>query len=416
MVVEPWLLRATALHPNRVAVETPDGSLTYSELADAARVALPRGERVAIALEPGLDFAVALHACLLSGAVAVPVDLRLTAGEQAAVRSGCVSTIDGRLAARRGAGAAEHDLDAPAVVVHTSGTTGQPRAVELSYGNWLWSALGSATAIGLDPEERWLCALPLAHVGGLSILIRSAIYATTAIVHERFDTYAVLEALQDATIVSLVPTTLGRLLDAGLCAPPRLRCALVGGGPATPGLIARAREAGVPVALTYGLTEACSQVTTQAPDDLVYDAGPPLFCTRVRIADGEIEVSGPTVAGGRIASGDLGELDDEGRLLVTGRASELIVTGGENVSPVEVEAVLADHPAVREAAVVGVSDPEWGEALRAIVVLERAADAGELRAHCAARLAPFKVPKEFSFSDRPLPRTTSGKLLRGALR
>ena len=116
-----------------------------------------------------------------------------------------------------------HDLDAPAIVVHTSGTSGTPKAVELTYGNWLWSALGSAVALGLDPAERWLCALPLSHVGGLSIVMRSAIYATTAIVHERFDTDRVLDALvqeDGPTIVSLVPTTLQRLLDAG-CASRR---------------------------------------------------------------------------------------------------------------------------------------------------------------------------------------------------
>src|SRR5206468_11591871 len=173
---------------------------------------------------------------------------------------------------------AEHDLDAPAAVIHTSGSTGRPKAVELTFGNWLWSALGSGVALGVDPAERWLCALPLTHVGGLSIVVRSATYATTALVHERWDTERVLSALRDdgVTLVSLVPTTLARLLDAGLREPPALRTVLLGGAPIPPALAARARAARVAVTETYGLTEACSQVTT---------GGPPLSCARVRVAD-----------------------------------------------------------------------------------------------------------------------------------
>src|SRR5205807_10626549 len=139
------------------------------------------------------------------------------------------------------------DLDATAVVLHTSGTTTAPRPVELTYGNFLWSALGSAVALGLDSHERWLCTLPVSHVGGLSILLRSAIYATTAVVHERFETDRVVSALgtEQVTLVSLVATTLARLLDAGLSAPPALRCALTGGGPVPRALVQRARAARV---------------------------------------------------------------------------------------------------------------------------------------------------------------------------
>ncbi|HEX3874412.1 MAG TPA: AMP-binding protein [Solirubrobacteraceae bacterium] len=430
MRVPSWLHRAAVSDPGRPAVETPAGALTYAELDAASRIDLPAGQRVAIALPAGLDFAVALHACLRSGAPAVPVDLRLAAAEQARIRASAAVVIDEPVCGDRSPGrpAGDHDLDATAAVIHTSGTTGRPKAIELTYGNWLWSALGSATAIGLDPAERWLCTLPLAHVGGLSILIRSAIYGTTAVLHPRFDTRAVLDALMDdrITIVSLVPTTLTRLLDAGLESPPALRCALIGGAPASPALLERARAAGIVAVQTYGLTEACSQVTTQIPGEFASDAGRPLFCTRVRIHAGEIEVAGPTVARRRgadpdedagewLGTGDLGELVD-GRLVVTGRRSEMILTGGENVAPAEIEAVLAEHPAVREVAVVGYPHPDWGEAVRAVIVLEPglAADDDGLRAHCAAGLAGFKVPKQFVYVDA-LPRTTSGKLARREL-
>jgi len=300
--------------------------------------------------------------------------------------------------------------------VHTSGSTGVGTPVALTYANWLWSALGSSVSLGHPRDGRWLCALSLGHVGGLSVLLRAVIGATTVILHERFKMQVVLEELarpEGPTAVSLVPTTLQRLLDAGLERPPALRTALLGGAPAPAALLDRARDAGVPVVTTYGLTEACSQVAT---------GGAPLFCTRVRIADdGEILVSGPTVApaaagpDGWLHTGDLGELMPDGTLRVTGRAADTIVTGGENVAPTEVEAVLERHPAVEEAAVHGRPDPEWGEAVVATVVLRAPATEAQLIAHCSAHLAPYQAPKAVTFAD-VLPRTPSGKLRRAALR
>jgi len=442
MVVDGWLARAAASRPEHTALQTPAGSWTYAQLGSAAcsgaaqlavMGAVP-GTRIGIALPGGLHFAQALHACLLLGAVAVPIDLRLSGEEQARIVAGCEVTVDESLGCELDAPRAlsldgGHDLDATAVVIHTSGTTSAPKPIELTYGNFLWSALGSAVALGLDPRERWLCALPLAHVGGLSILLRSTIYATTAVLHERFDTDAVLRALreQDITLVSVVATTLARLLDAGLERPPSLRCALTGGGSVPAALLQRARAAGVPVSLTYGLTESCSQTTTTPVaeiDRASASAGPPLFCTRVRIAaDGEILVAGPTVApaaaapDGWLHTGDLGSLDVGGRLLVSGRKADTIVSGGENVAPAEVEAVLEAHPDVLEAAVLGRPDPRWGEAVTAIVVARPGAllEGEALRAHCARGLAPHKVPKQVSFVREPLPRTRSGKLLRKEL-
>jgi O-succinylbenzoic acid--CoA ligase len=441
MLVEGWLSRAACARPDAPALETPKGDWSYAQLHRAARsgaeqiaaAGVDRGSRVAIALPAGLEFAQALHACLLLGAVAVPVDLRLSVPERQRIAVGCALLIDQPLDSDREPEqtptASRHELDATAVVIHTSGTTAEPRPIELTYGNFLWSALGSAVALGLDPEERWLCALPLSHVGGLSILLRSAIYTTTAVVHERFEEDRVLHALRSegATLVSLVATTLARLLDAGLDRPPALRSALTGGGPVPTALLERAHDAGVPVSLTYGLTESCSQATTTPVGEIgeaPTSAGPPLFCTRVQVAGGEILISGPTVAAGSLAAdgwlhtGDLGELDERGRLSVTGRVADTIVSGGENVAPAEVEAVLEAHPQVLEAAVLGRADPRWGEAVSAIVVAREGAelDAEELRAHCAVALAPYKVPKQVSLSSSPLPRTRSGKLLRRELR
>jgi len=448
MLVEGWLQRAARLAPARTALETPLDSWSYAELLAAAGAGaeeleargVERSRRVAIALPGGLAFVQALHACLLLGAVAVPLDPRAPRVERERLAAGAALVLDEplgftgadaeRAARPRTARSVQHDLDAPAVVMHTSGTSALPRPVVLSYGNLLWSALGSAVALGLDPEERWLCAMPVCHVGGLSILVRSAVYGSTALLHERFETEPVLHALRErgVTLVSLVATTLARLLDAGLEGPPTLRCALTGGGPVPGALLTRAHAAGVAVAQTYGLTEAGSQVTTTPLAAIgagEAGAGAPLFCTQVRIApDGEILVRGPTVARGSRApdgwlhTGDLGDLDGEGRLTVRGRKGDTIITGGENVAPAEVEAVLETHPGVLEAAVVGREDERWGERVTAIVVARagHTLESEQLRAHCARSLAPYKVPHQIVLASEPLARTPSGKLLRGALR
>lgn len=415
------------MSPGRVAIEISSGSLTYAELEARSRAAagallergVGAGDSVALALPAGVEFVAALHGCMLAGAAAVPIDLRLGHEERAARAKDAVIVVEEELSGAPLTDAPPMDTDAIATLMHTSGTTAEPRRVPLSYGNWLHSALGSAIALGLDRQERWLCPMPLAHVGGLSIPIRSAIYATTAVLSGRFEVGEMLERLMDParaiTLVSLIPTMLSRLLDAGLREPPTLRWVLLGGGPLPAPLLERAERAGVPVAPTYGMTEACSQIAT---------FGWPLPGVSVRISSdhGEILVRGPNVseavlgADGWLHTGDTGTLDDHGRLQVTGRKAETIVSGGENVAPAEVEAVLLAHPDVADAGVHGRADPEWGEAVVATVVLRDggSVDADELRRFCAERLARFKVPKAIEFA-RKLPRTESGKLLRREL-
>ncbi len=433
--MEPWLTRAARIHGDRTALTTADGAqTTYAELYDraltvAAELQARRvapGDHVALAL-PSSDLVVALHACLLLGVVAVPIDLRLTEAEQA-MRTAHASLVldtlpdtlsDGAGSPGRARGPRAIAPDTTATLMFTSGTTAGPKPVALSHDNWLWNALGSALALGLDPEERWLCPMPLAHVGGLSIQIRSAVYGTTVLLHERYETECVLAALMDpgqrVTLVSLVPTMLSRLLDAGLHEPPALRRVLLGGGPIAPALLARARDARVNVSPSYGMTEACSQIATD---------GIPLLGTEVQIApDGEVLVRGRTVAAGALGpdgwlhTGDLGAFDEAGRLVIVGRKADTIVSGGENVAPAEVESVLLEHPGVVDAAVFGRADAEWGETVVAQVVLADGAGvkAETLRAHCAARLASFKVPKRFE-PVSGVPRGVTGKLLRRELR
>jgi O-succinylbenzoic acid--CoA ligase len=273
--------------------------------------------------------------------------------------------------------------------------------------------------LGAEPDERWLCPMPLSHVGGLMILARSAAAAGTVVL-EPFDADATARQLRegDITLVSLVPTMLARILDAGGRPGPRLRRVLLGGGPVPPALMRRAADAGFPVSQTYGLTEACSTVTLAEIGDLE-TAGRALPGTGLTVAaDGEILISGPTVVGEwhALRTGDLGRLDDERRLTVIGRKADTIVTGGENVAPAEVEAVLEEHPRVAEAAVFARPHPDWGESVTALVVPdgEPAPSAAELREYVAERLAGYKVPKSIELVTR-LPRTPSGKLLRREL-
>ncbi|HEY2161760.1 MAG TPA: AMP-binding protein [Solirubrobacteraceae bacterium] len=421
-----WVHVAASRHPDRVAIEGPERSLTYVELSSEAiacsnaLAALTDRSRVALALASPEEFVVTLHGCLLSGKAAVPVDLRLSEEERVRRLAGAeVVVTEPPRASTGGMPMIMGDSDIDVAVMHTSGTTAAPKPIALTYDNFQASALGSSLALGLDQAERWLCPMPLTHVGGLSIPIRSAIYATTAVLHGRFDTEAVLNELMDPgrriTMVSLVPTMLARLLDAGLESPPTLRWALLGGGPIPAALLDQASAAAVPVAPTYGMTEACSQIAT---------FGWPLPGVEVALGgpEHEIIVRGPIVAPaarderGWLHTGDLGHFGERSRLEVVGRKADTIVTGGENVSPVEVEKMLLIHPAVADAGVFGRPDPEWGEAIVAAVVLRdgQSVEADELRAFCAEHMASFKAPKAIEFVER-LPRTESGKLLRREL-
>jgi O-succinylbenzoic acid--CoA ligase len=307
------------------------------------------------------------------------------------------------------------------VILHTSGTTAEPKPVELTYGNFRASAEAAAANLPLTPADRWLCVMPLFHVGGLSILTRSAFAGSEVILHERFDSDAVAESLEsgEATVVSLVATMLRRLQQRGLSKAPGLRAALVGGGPVPHDLVEWGESIGLPIRLTYGMTETCSQIATAPPEG---GAARPLPGVELKIAprSGEILVRGPMVSRGALSadgwlhSGDRGRLDPEDNLYVDGRIKDTIVTGGENVAAAEVEEALVAHPAVSDAAVVGRPDPEWGEAVTAFVVVDGDASDAEIVAHCRAALAGYKVPRALVRVDE-LPRTASGKLLKGRL-
>ncbi len=340
------------------------------------------------------------------------------------------------------------DLSAVHSIVYTSGTTGRPKGALLTFGNHWWSALGSAVNLGNHRHDRWLAVLPMFHVGGLAIIFRCAIYGTPMEIHSGFDAAVVNEAIdrRGVTLVSVVSNMLRRMLDEreGRPYPDSLRCVLLGGGPAPRPLLEECARLGVPVLQTYGLTETASQAVTLAPEDALRklgSAGKPLMPTELRIEHdgleaasgqpGEIMLRGPNVSPGYhnisqkqhkqhdgwLGTGDVGYLDEEGYLYVLDRRDDLIISGGENIYPTEVEAVLLSHPSVLEAGVTGLPDARWGETVAACVVLREGACTvpEELQAYCREHLAGYKVPSHVEVVVA-LPRTASGKLMRRVLR
>lgn len=434
MTPHDWLGSAAVRNPTAFAVGDGLNELTFAELDRRVSEVASRllgqgiepGSSALLELGEGLTKVVQIHALIRLGVAVVPIDPDLPDEER--VKFLGAFSPDSQLGPADGlSGPAGPELK-PASVdgtevlcrIFTGGSTGLPEAIPLTRDNHFMSAVGSALNLGLVPGDRWLCPVTLSHVSGFSILVRSVIYGTGFLLVDEFSTESVFEAIasRGATAASLVPTMLTRLLAEGPV-PPGLRLALVGGGPVPADLILEAAELGVPAVPTYGLTEACSQVATSTPASAVAhpeSAGLPLPVTDVRIENGEIEVRGPTVSADAVAedgwlrTGDLGRLDHEGRLYVEGRKDRLILSGGEKVQPVEVEAALTAMPVVYEAAVIGVPDPEWQQAVVAVVVPAPGStpDEEELRAACRAALSGFKVPKRIVLAER-IPLNRAGK-------
>jgi O-succinylbenzoic acid--CoA ligase len=487
------LTTRTDATPQRTALRSADtgDSYTYRQLdetvTETARAlnALESGRsepnRLAIALSPSPEFVVGFYAAVRLGWQVVPLNTALTTGELSAqidrvdpdiclcereteqlsadvidtestpllsVDEPTVEETTALFSASESFEPAPPEFDESCLILFTSGTTGDPKAVRLTGGNLVASAFASALRLGVRPDDRWLCCLPMYHMGGLAPAIRSVVYGTELLVQREFDASRTARVLESdgVTGVSLVPTQLTRLLDEGVD-PDRLRTILLGGAPAPGRLLDRARDAGLPVYPTYGLTETASQVTTARPAETAEypdTVGQPLLGTTVRIVEegrlldpgerGEIVVDGPTVSPGYLDesttaaafsvwglhTGDIGYRDEDGRLWVLGRRDETIITGGELVSPTEVAESLQEAPGVTDAAVLGLDDPEWGERVGAVVAAgEEASDAAAIREqvieYCRKTLAGYKVPKTIAVAEE-IPRTHSGTVDRDRLR
>lgn len=308
-----------------------------------------------------------------------------------------------------------------AVVIATSGASGKPKGVELSHDALEWSARAYAERLGTRPGERWLGCLPLSHIGGLGILVRSRVAGTDPVIHDRFDPETVA-AEKETTLISLVPTTLVRLMDAGVDLS-RYSAVLLGGAGLQAATAERARNSGIRLVHTYGLTETCGGCN--------FD-GVPLDGAEFRVVDEMIQVKGPmlmngyrlnpeltsdALEGGWLHTADRGRIDPNGVLEVFGRADDLIVTGGEKVSAIEVENLLQTHPLVADAAVAGIDDYRWGQAVAALIVPRGSSipTLRELKSFLSGEIAGFKAPRRILIVDE-VPRTASGKVRRQAVR
>jgi O-succinylbenzoic acid--CoA ligase len=326
--------------------------------------------------------------------------------------------------------------DDAAVILYTSGTTGRARGAILTRSALLASAAASAANLGWQDDDRWLLAMPLARIGGLSIVTRCLATRRTVVLTPGFDAARLPQWIEQhrVTLASLVPTMLTQVLDAhpDWIAPAHFRALLLGGAAAAPALLDRARERRLPIVVTYGCTETCSQVVAtpyaQRFDAGACGAGRPLTDAQLRIDRGHILVRGPMRMAGYLGeaplaadewfdTGDLGALDAAGCLHLRARRVDLIVSGGENVYPAEVERVLESCPGVRAAAVFGVDDNLWGQVVAAVLVADSAHGAQlmqSLDAILRSRLAPHQRPRRVALVDS-LPLTPGGKLDRAAL-
>jgi O-succinylbenzoic acid--CoA ligase len=374
-------------------------------------------ELIAVALPAGPTFVEAMRRIHADGDAILPIDPRLPPPAVAhlldSLRPAAVLDEHGERHRRPDGGIPTRDGDA--VVIATSGSTGSPKGVVHTHSSIAAMAVATSRVLGVDPAtDRWLCCLPLSHVAGLSVVQRALHLDVPLEVHPAFDAAAVTDAAaRGATLTTLVPTALARI-------DPAVFRRIVVGGAAPPAVLPPN------AVVSYGMTETGSA--------FVYD-GRPLQDVELRVVDGEIQVRGPMLlrayrgaafapegfdpkdADGWFATDDAGELAPDGSLVVHGRRGDLVITGGENVWPVEVERVLSQHPGVAEVAVVGRPDDEWGARVVAVVVATDPAlppTLDELRAHTKAELPAFAAPREVEVVEA-LPRTLLGKVERKAL-
>ena len=317
-----------------------------------------------------------------------------------------------------------------ALVIATSGSEGEPRGVMLTNANLDTAAAAANRHLPLKTGDLWLDCLPLYHIGGLAILWRCARAGASVLLHDGFDaaTVAADLARQPVTHLSLVPAMLARLLETGVVPPASLRHVMIGGAALSQALHDRARAAGWPLNPGYGMSETAAQVATWTPADGPWHeglVGRPLGRNEFALAaDGRIRIRGPQVMAGYLdgsgidgdgwlTTGDLGKIDAFGRLTVTGRADDMLISGGRNVHPLEVESCLAACPGVRDVAVTGLPDPVWGDLIVALMVGEATQE--HLRDWCRTRLPGAAQPRRIVHLAC-LPRNAAGKLERSVLR
>lgn len=468
-----WIKQRAYLTPNRVALSFHDEQWTFKELYLKSvslayklnSLRLTNGKRVAILAPSTPPLIELLYACmqaqcemvLLNGRLAkqelayqvedAEVDAILVADEELAKLPDDARIISFsklyETAESEYEIAAQWEEDFALTIMYTSGTTGFPKGVCQTVSNHSSSAISSALNLGISEKDTWLCTVPIFHISGFSIVVRSLLYGMKIRLYEKFNAEKCAQEIMEGTVtkMSVVSVILENILSemeqAGRKAHPHFTTALAGGGPVPVDYLKRAEKLDLRVAQTYGMTETSSQTATLANEDAmthIGSAGKPLFFNEIKIdakdgeSIGEILIRGPhvtpkyigrfkdkpTTISGWLHTGDVGYLDEQGYLYVVDRRSDLIISGGENIYPAEIENILLGHPNVKEAGVCGIEHDKWGQVPVAFIVAKKRMTEQEITDFCTQHLANYKVPKQVHFVSH-LPRSGSNKLLRRKL-
>lgn len=467
METQNWLLKQAATQPNQIAIDDGNERLSFAELKKQVEVVVGKidhlnpGSRVGLlATNTLMSYKLAL-AIMCSGRTIVWLNWRL-AGEElerqikdsglqlclvenSLWRSGMTNPFKSYSAflitnADPGELIPVFKSDWVASIMYTSGTTGKPKGVLQTFGNHFYSAVSSALNLGLSSADKWLCVAPIFHISGFSIIMRGLIYGMTVRLVEKFRAEEIERILanETVTIMSVVPFMLKKLIQqqnkTNTHYNSAFRCMLLGGGTIDRETLEICLQRSIPVVQCYGMTETCSQIVALRSVDALLklgSVGQPLFSTQLKLSkDGEILLKTPTLTPGYLnlpdklpskmidgwyRTGDIGHLDKEGYLYIDGRADEMLISGGENIFPQEVEQVYQRYPQINEVAVVGQNDSVWGQVPVAFVVSDRRLSTTKLMNYGYEHLARYKVPQHYIFVSE-LPKNASGNIRRFMLR
>lgn len=467
METQNWLLKQAATQPNQIAIDDGNERLSFAELKKQVEVLVGKidhlnpGSRVGIlATNTLMSYKLSL-AIMCSGRTIVWLNWRL-AGEElerqikdsglqlclvenSLWRSGMTDPFKSYSAflitsADPGELIPVFKSNWVASIMYTSGTTGRPKGVLQTFGNHFYSAVSSALNLGLSSADKWLCVAPIFHISGFSIIMRGLIYGMTVRLVEKFRAEELERILanETVTIMSVVPFMLKKLIQqqnkTNTHYNSAFRCMLLGGGTIDRETLEACLQRSIPVVQCYGMTETCSQIVALRSADALLklgSVGQPLFSTQLKLSkDGEILLKTPALTPGYLnlpdklpskmidgwyRTGDIGHLDKEGYLYIDGRADEMLISGGENVFPQEVEQIYQRYPQINEVAVVGQNDSVWGQVPVAFVVSDRRLSPTKLINYGYEHLARYKVPQHYIFVSE-LPKNASGKIRRFMLR